>query len=250
MVCQYSFVAVNPFCVHIGHAKWLPACGGAGKSAIRYRRTQCNADNVQNGQTLQPSGRHLTLRASCCGGRPSVFCFILQASLWRKITRSSSGRYCRMQHSSILMTKPDHTAMKKILLTAATLVALAAPAMALNRDKAAELDVGRTLRFSTPRPITVGCTHLDDAWRVARFVQKKQWYALQDFVDWFSDTESERTCITLNASPDNSWTVVKSGPVGGPYRGRWTCLLAERDYHYLSEKNVPVPLPCLWIYIW
>jgi hypothetical protein len=138
--------------------------------------------------------------------------------------------------------------MKKLLTTAAVLVALVAPAMALDATKAAYLDAGKTIRFNTPWPLTVGCTQTDDAVRVVKLVRQKNWNALEEFVEWIDHGEKQdRMCVVLNASSDNSWTIAKSTPLDRN-RGRWACLQAQYDFRPVAEQNVPSS--CFWIYVW
>jgi hypothetical protein len=136
--------------------------------------------------------------------------------------------------------------MKNLLTTAAILVALVAPAMALEPSKIRALDAGNNIVFKSPRPLAVGCSNGDDAVEVAKFHRRQNENALQEFLEWIDrSTSNDRFCIVLNASPDNSWKVVKSEPVDRN-RGRWACLQAKYDFRPVSEQNVPSP--CLWIY--
>ena len=129
--------------------------------------------------------------------------------------------------------------MKRLLLITAAIAALTSPATAL--------ELGKNIRFNQPRPIAVGCTNSNDAVRVAKMHRQNDEYAIQEFVEWMSNSKSsEHTCIILNDSPDNSWKVVKLDPVNGR-GGQWACLQAQYDFRPEAEQNEPAP--CLWIYM-
>jgi hypothetical protein len=133
--------------------------------------------------------------------------------------------------------------MKKLLLTTATLMALANPVAA----GSLWVGVGGTISFNTPRPIAVGCTSSKDAVQIAKLHRQRDQFGIQEFVDWIENgTNKDRICIVLNSSPNNKWTIVKKDPTSSS-GGNWVCLQAEYDFRPESEQNAPAP--CLWIYL-
>jgi opacity protein-like surface antigen len=132
--------------------------------------------------------------------------------------------------------------MKKLLLTAAALVALVSSASA----QQAMTQVGNTLHFNAPRPIAVGWTNTDDAMRIQRWHRADDQYAKLEFVNWLNKSKNEsRFCIVMNDSPDNSWKVVKTD---APTRnGQWACFQAKYDFRPVAEQTVQSP--CLWLFL-
>jgi hypothetical protein len=130
--------------------------------------------------------------------------------------------------------------MKKILLTAAALVALAAPA-------AQAVEVGTLITFNRPTPLAAGCSVTRDAVYVKQMWDRRDFYQMRDFVEWINKSRDEsRSCMIFNESPDSWWRVVKRDTPQHAYTGKaWHCLESKYDY----RTDVNQPNPCYWIWL-
>jgi hypothetical protein len=134
--------------------------------------------------------------------------------------------------------------MNKLLLTAATLIALTVTAQSL--------EVGATIHFDGHNrgfPVA-GCTNSDDAIQTKQLWLKKDAGGTLKFVDWISGQDDDRrTCVILNDRRGYQWKVADKQVVKSSRDSAWFCLESTIDFSDTSKPAERTEPYCFWVWM-